>query len=683
MGFHRLSTPTYYGGLPSGYDYMNDPALSGYGGSPAAADGIKSSGPNEGVYFVAFGESGTSSNVNRGLQALAENTDLLDDIVRGSQVVIRQRTGSGPVSFAVIFDDVWVGSASDSPATVNDQDTRDRIIKVLDDSDNEIEVSGVPVRASLIHDGASNNVVGVTAGGYYTNPTVALNPTIPSGTSFRIYYLSRRNLNDIIENKPSELLLEQIRTAHNVDAVVQSVFKTLHSKSPGPTLAWNDPWDTTIRALAASGLDGRYRRSTAQLATFNFDTAGDGAVISRDGPAPESVLGTGLTFADPINALWIARTGLDRGTGSTPSTLLAGPTGFVSYAGRKTVVGSSTNDDGAVPNASSFLTVLPRDFSANVTNARTQITPSRTATLNPGGSAAAEVQLNASDFAHTGGRSSIAVGYDLMEVTRDSGDVEVYIITSLDPADARTVVLYPLVGHATGGFTIPNEPANVRWISTMFVQGAYIQDYMDVAAANYSSWESFFHAVPPYLTTSPTASTEALGRPASFYANSLQRIDTAPLAPVAIQWGGFNDDASGFTTATYEPRGYMRGDGSLDAVLLSIGSRGSVITSAPGSTTWHPRLDGALLQITATVPVGNAHTLTLNSAYVPQDGDLIEIVIEQDSTLGQMTVTWPSNFLFSGGDAVPKQGTGAVTRYTGVYAGSVASGKFIMTKTAY
>ena len=66
MPFHRLGVPSYFGGLPGGYDYINN-AISG---TPANADGAKSGGPNAGTYFVAFGEDATSSDFNRANKAL-------------------------------------------------------------------------------------------------------------------------------------------------------------------------------------------------------------------------------------------------------------------------------------------------------------------------------------------------------------------------------------------------------------------------------------------------------------------------------------------------------------------------------------------------------------------------------------------------------------------------------------
>ena len=59
--FHRLAVPTYFGGLPAGYDYVNN-ATSG---TPAYANGALTGGTNVGSYFVGFDDDATSANANR------------------------------------------------------------------------------------------------------------------------------------------------------------------------------------------------------------------------------------------------------------------------------------------------------------------------------------------------------------------------------------------------------------------------------------------------------------------------------------------------------------------------------------------------------------------------------------------------------------------------------------------
>ena len=77
MGFHRLTTPVYAGGLRGGDDYINN-AIAG---TPAPADGALGAGLYAGSYFFAQSDQVTGTALNRGLKALAANTDFLDNAI--------------------------------------------------------------------------------------------------------------------------------------------------------------------------------------------------------------------------------------------------------------------------------------------------------------------------------------------------------------------------------------------------------------------------------------------------------------------------------------------------------------------------------------------------------------------------------------------------------------------------
>lgn len=76
MGFHRLTTPTYAGGLRVGDDYINNAG----GGTPAPADTVLAGGTYIGSYFFADGQV-TTAAINRAHKALAANDDFLDDAI--------------------------------------------------------------------------------------------------------------------------------------------------------------------------------------------------------------------------------------------------------------------------------------------------------------------------------------------------------------------------------------------------------------------------------------------------------------------------------------------------------------------------------------------------------------------------------------------------------------------------
>lgn len=368
MAFHRLTVPTY-GSLPSGFDYINDPVTNGDAGVAAPADGKKSSGVNAGTYFIAFGEDATASNVNRAISALAANTDYLDDVVHGYQTVVRKvdvADSGSPVSTFAVSAYVWVGSGSDSPATANDQDTRDRIIKIVDQNDNELEVSGVKVKATLIHDGASNNVVGQVSGGFRNGASVDVSPSIPAGVAWRYYYAGRQHLQGIVSAKQIELVGQQIHNAHRVTAEVRGLLRSLHAAS-GQT--WDAAWDASIQALASSGLNERYRRQTTVPAGYpNYDTPGDGATILRDGPAPtvQSRFGnSGWTasgrnfsnYVDPYQSAWRAELTEGNASGAAAKAGGVGSNGYVALYHRYRQKGESYDVGAVAP----FLGLIEHD----------------------------------------------------------------------------------------------------------------------------------------------------------------------------------------------------------------------------------------------------------------------------------------------------------------------------------
>ena len=194
MPLHRLTAPTYSGGLPGTHDYINDPAANGDLGVPASADGKKGVGPNEGTYFVAFGENATSLFTNRGMSALAQNTDYLDDVVHRDlaiPVVSALVVPGAPLASVTIPGvDVFVGAFGTSLF----QRTLSGLIGVVDGNGIPMHVLNgnvyVPILVSAITDGVSN-VVGVPADGFYTTPTVVFSIPIPAGQSYRLVYYKR------------------------------------------------------------------------------------------------------------------------------------------------------------------------------------------------------------------------------------------------------------------------------------------------------------------------------------------------------------------------------------------------------------------------------------------------------------------------------------------------------------
>jgi hypothetical protein len=191
--FHRLVTPTYHGGLPISHDLINDGTPSDAPTSPQQAD---PGSPNTGSYFVCFSEDASSANANRPHQALAENTDFLDDVIHRDLAVPVIKTvvigGGGSDNFP-ITGDIYVGPV----ATPNDSLSRNGLgaVQNSDGTPTVLESSGVytSIVVSAIEDGGGSNVIGVPADGFWTDPTIFVSDTLPAGT-YRFLCYERSNV---------------------------------------------------------------------------------------------------------------------------------------------------------------------------------------------------------------------------------------------------------------------------------------------------------------------------------------------------------------------------------------------------------------------------------------------------------------------------------------------------------
>jgi len=261
MAFHRLSVPSYYGGLPGGYDYINNALV----GTPAAAGSQKSGGPNDGTYFVAFGDDATSNNANRPALALAENCDLLDDLMR-RDLAIPTRTGDvlagAPVpSIVITGPDVFLGA----PGTPNTTAGINTFLQLTDSNDNEIVDATGTAECKITAVAGGVPGAGFTAG----NLTLTISPAIPTGKTYRVYYATRGNLATI----PVEALsIIKIRGAEEVPAeLLTSGGASLIGYAGGPL--WNNG-STNLQTTVEAQLD----KIVGDLASFGASLIGCGNI---------------------------------------------------------------------------------------------------------------------------------------------------------------------------------------------------------------------------------------------------------------------------------------------------------------------------------------------------------------------------------------------------------------------
>ena len=519
--FHRLTVPSYFGGLPSGYDYVNN-AVSG---TPAYADGAKAAGPNVGTYFIAFGEDATSSDANRPSLALAQNTDYLDNLLR-RDIALPVRTadvgptGSPTASVLITGPGVFMGNAG---ALLKD------LFHVTDQNDDDILVSGTKIVVTTAVDSGSVPVGGGFSAG---NVTITFNVSIPTGTTYHIYYSSRTNFATF----PSDgLSTVRIRNAVEVDAQVELLFQLLHGNGE----AWNAAWDSTIWDLTAGGLDARYRRSTTGIAGA-FNTPGSGAVITRDGPAPQasSTLST-RTQPDPWNALWQS-TGFDAANPNystlhalgTRTTGNVGSVGSLALVQRVHVQGQFDR----TPTIASHFVAWPHYYDATDTHG-TPLTPWSTSYTHIPAGALATIQqysgstafflvtLASTNNVHTflstaSNATAIAVGRDTLTVSF-GGKTKTYVIVSLDPSNALNLIVTPLDMGIDTDVTSSPAACSVVWNTTLMYLGqgaprtkAVFDNFTPPSLPGGSDvvipdLDGFFLAFPPPFTTNQATATTA------------------------------------------------------------------------------------------------------------------------------------------------------------------------------
>ena len=233
MPFHRFIDPTYFEAVPlpgsinlNVYDRVNVISGGVGAGGSSPADSAKVGGPTPGTYFVAFGEDGTSLDANRGFRALAENADLLDDLLHRDLAVPKISAQfpnvAGTASFTIVENGVFVGSAG-TPLT---DAARGGIIGLVDDDGGSSQ--GQPLH---VFTGGAYQAVKVTgiAGlgtGFGNSPLINVSPTIPAGVAFKVVYYTRQSP----ASQPEDLVVD-LRTfdgAWEADiwAFARNIFET-------------------------------------------------------------------------------------------------------------------------------------------------------------------------------------------------------------------------------------------------------------------------------------------------------------------------------------------------------------------------------------------------------------------------------------------------------------------------
>ncbi len=665
MAFHRLVTPTYYGGLPGGYDYINTPTDPSVGGSgtPAFMDGKKSGGPNDGTYLVAFGEDATSADANRGLKALAENTDLLDNLLRRDLALSAQTLdvlAASPVNTIVLAGQIFVGEFG----VANTQQMRDVLVSVLDNSYNEIiTAGGTIVKALLIHDGSNNNVVGTQSSGFFTSPTVTLTAPIPAGVTYRVIYGERSNLATLPKDAFTTI---KIRGAQEVSGEVERVIRDLHSNA-GAT--WNDPWAATIASLARTGLDGRYRLASTTDPGTAQDVAGNGGYINRDGPAvrmraPTYLLDTvGVTGLDRYPDSILAMFRLERTTpvvGTAFDLTRGGDIFAVQESPYHNTADSAEVTNGHVTGPM-ILDAIPRNLTASTIGGGallTRIGSSVVATVNPDAltdsTSRRTVQVGGSDFLRDGSSRTGLRKTDLIEVINNATGLPVGTYRVDTILSATRCTLKALTGALPPiGPSGSSASVRLRWLQPTLSLGGTHR-----AATDAQGTPHFMVAAPGILHS--TYDSNAVVPYAAFLAASSRRdigITNLNLLE-AMAWGGFDLDGQiAYKGRLYGDGGIVVSGGKQRMGLSSNLTQSFSVGTGGGSVSWNPLQGGQVViqptSSTAWVSGSNPITFSIDTSkgYVAEAGDAFSLQIVMHPNAVNVNFTWPGNFVFSEGDA--------------------------------
>lgn len=608
---------------------------------------------------------------------------------------------------ASIYGGVWMGLPSESVKDLFD------IVNVTGDT----RISGQVDKSPIVVSGVTGASVGSNT--FTTNLlTINFSTAIPSTGSYKLLFSSKRTIGSFLKGA----LATTRRFVPEPSALETQFFELKWDNTSVGN--WDDLPLTTLQSAALSGLNERYSRSST--ATGNLDTAGDGGLVARSGQAVTvQATANEHNYSSPQPDPYLAQYMVTAGPLVSANSLGAnrdGGTGYVGVLQQRVTDNTNHYTLSTATTLASRLDVITRSTAVStlgggsVVKTRVSTFNDATAALNPDGGSGADdirtIRLKVGDYfwENTTGNflSEVALGRDMIEVALPTGELQVYVITTLfggphpssafpsgspGSEDQRRALVRTIAGDS------PEFPSGAsttgvrfRFIKTARFQGvgtaAYKALFGAPAQADPILLNYEYHAVTPPLTDDPrpSGSNEIDPGVPEFYARSRTRrslISTE--SPHALAWGGFNAREH-----VQETRGHLRGDGAVECTLINkqmvtqdYGSAGSALY------TWHPTIDGSTLFITTShVSSGVYLTLALNTDYISwaaKEGDEITIITMDTNSSGQQLVmTWPASFIFSGveGDmpSYPESGP-TFSKYHGVYLGS--SFGWLMTVTNY
>jgi hypothetical protein len=301
----------------------------------------------------------------------------------------------------------------------------------------------------VAEDGTTITVTGVTGaslgdGFVATNITVQFSGTIPSGVDYRVLWAAPQALSEIDDL--------------SADALVRAGQMGALSKQ-------------NLTTAMTGGLDGHYRRSTAAVnqTTINLDTAGDGAVFTRDGQAVTASLPSTVSYLsnrvpDPFLAAFAAIP--DDFSQTASDEEMGGDYGLVQFTGVRESSSDANELSSQGSNAGLGAVYIPRDIQDTTVNGgtvRTYVPKGVVATLNPSNAGGDILEISAPHYFALAGVTALSQSADVILVTFADNTQQAYR-AGWYQGDPDNRVTLKTLGGATPSFA-QDTPVTIQWFS--------------------------------------------------------------------------------------------------------------------------------------------------------------------------------------------------------------------------
>jgi hypothetical protein len=397
----------------------------------------------------------------------------------------------------------------------------------------------------------------------------------------------------------------------------------------------------STRNAVSSGLNDRYRRSTATIDTdsVDLDTPGSGAEITRDGQAlsvVSPVFDSAQAYpAGPYPDKFLSSYIAKFDTSQTPVTVYnedySGNIGFLNiYPSRS--YGSGTTDTAEPIPRGGFFAGTVSAFPVNVladTNAKGDVI-TRIAAKSPATLVNARVILDAPNYVArdlgAGYRSAISPNVDMLEVEFPNGDIRTFMILNVDAANNRL----DLTALGGGALMYDSTAVLVTWYQVTAKLGGPSTAYLSkprAANEGFLAFESVLDLVTPDEVIATNTPVFRIGQ----FQPSLPGVGYN----LSVYGSGAGTGRYGTWEHVYKPR-IDRADFVNTTSSVLIDPTGSDITTTHGSHHFY--------NVTQS---SGTHTMSVFSDLSAEtEGVTVDIFVYNINGVN-MVMIWDDGFVFS------------------------------------